>query len=71
MKIFMGYAFVLILGIVVITHVLKIVGILFKIKSFEKYQSLSAKPNNFSLILYYVLAIAVCVSVIMSRLETL
>ena len=72
MKTFMGYSLLLIIGIVVIIHFLKIVYILFKPKAFERFKSISnPNPDKLSLIIYYALVIVVSIFIIIRKIESL
>jgi hypothetical protein len=71
-KIFIGYCFIFILTIVVITHFLKIVYILFKPKFLEKFKTFSSNElSGSTLILYYLLTLVVAVFSIIHKFESL
>lgn len=61
MKTLSSYVVIVLLAIAVITHVLKIAGLFFKIKLLDKYPLFTNRQLSTSqLFLYYLLTILVC-----------
>ena len=67
MKDFSNFFLSFILGISILSHLIKIFYLIFKPKFLEKYKTFSGQPSKYGLFLYYLLTIIVCIYVIQKR----
>jgi hypothetical protein len=67
-KIVMDLTFILLLVVGTITHIFRLIYLLFKPRVLEKFNFLHL-PSKFQLSLYYILVIVICVYVIFLKLN--
>jgi hypothetical protein len=72
MKYFLSVSVIVMFGIVVLIHIIKIVYLIFKPKKLEKFKTFSNRHlSTFELVVYYTVAVVFFLDLIFERIERL